>query len=71
MRCGQQSLRARMEHAARMAWDLDRKGCPLPAQDIFIASARLRHEARVLTRDKHFEVLPGLRLARALEDLGR
>ena len=57
------------EHAARLAWDMDRKGCILPAQDILIATACLRHDARLLTRDKHFDALPGLRLACELGDL--
>jgi len=57
------------EHAARMAWDMDRKGWVLPAQDILIASACLRHEARLLTHNKHFDRMPGLLLARELADL--
>lgn len=58
------------ERAAMLAWEMDRKGRILPSQDLLIASACLRHDARLLTRDGHFDVLPGLRLARELGDLG-
>ena len=56
--------------ATMLAWEMDRKGRVLPSQDLLIASACLRHDARLLTRDGHFDVLPGLRLARELDDLG-
>ena len=58
------------ETAALLAWRMDRKGRVLPSQDLLIASVCLHHDARLLTRDGHFENLPGLRLARELEDLG-
>lgn len=58
------------EKASLLAWEMDRKGRILPSQDLLIASACLRHDARLLTRDGHFDVLPGLRLARELDDLG-
>ena len=57
------------ELAARLAWELDRKGRILPAQDILIAAHCLQHEARLLACDKHFAFVPGLRLARTLGDL--
>ena len=58
------------EKAAMLGWEMDRKGRVLPSQDLLIASACLRHDARLLTRDRHFDVLPGLRLAHELHDLG-
>ncbi len=58
------------EKAAMLAWEMDRKGRVLPSQDLLIASVCLRHDARLLTRDGHFGVLSGLRLARELEELG-
>ena len=57
------------DHATRLAWELDRKGCTIPAQDILIASHCLLHDARLLTIDRHFEVIPGLKRAGTLEDL--
>lgn len=55
--------------ATRLAWQLDRKGQNLPAQDIIIAAHCLRHDARLLTCDRHFESVPGLKLAHSLADL--
>jgi predicted nucleic acid-binding protein len=57
------------EHATRLAWELDRKGRTIPAQDILIAAHCLRHGARILTCDGHFENIPGLKRARSLDDL--
>ena len=56
---------------AMLAWEMDRKGRVLPSQDLLIASACLRHDARLLTRDAHFNVIPRLRLARELDELGQ
>ena len=58
------------EKAALLAWEMDRKGRVLPSQDLLLASVCLCHDARLLTRDGHFGVLPGLRVARELEELG-
>jgi len=57
------------EHATRLAWDLDRRGRTIPAQDILIASHCLRHDARLLTCDSHFSLISGLKIAGSLEDL--
>ncbi len=46
----------------RLAWQLDRQGKTLPLQDIVIACCALRAEASVMTRDKHFRSVPGLRV---------
>ncbi len=45
-----------------LAWKLDRQGKILPLPDIVIACCALRAEASVLTRDKHFRSIPGLRV---------
>lgn len=57
-----------MDHRAwreteEMAWQLDRAGKVLPLTDIVIAVCALRAGAEVLTRDRHFEMIPELRLA--------
>jgi len=57
------------EDAARIAWQLDRKGNSIPAQDIIIAAHCLQHDARLLTNDGHFAAVPGLKLAFALDEL--
>lgn len=58
----------RMWHEVeKMAWDLDRKGRMLPLTDIIIACCALRISAVVLTHDKHFYEIPGLRVVEQLE----
>lgn len=57
------------EEATEMAWQLQRKGLAPPAQDILIAASAKRIDAAVLTYDSHFEMIPGLRLYRSLEEL--
>lgn len=57
------------EHTTLLAWELDRKGRTLPAQDVLIAAHCLRHDARLLTCDAHFSSIPGLKLAHSLREL--
>lgn len=47
-----------------LAWRLDRSGRVLPLTDIIIAACAFRADAEVLTRDRHFEMVPELRLAK-------
>ncbi len=49
------------ERATQLAWSLDRQGLTLPAQDLIIAACALHAGALVLTRDAHFQHIPGLR----------
>lgn len=46
-----------------LAWRLDRSGKILPLTDIVIAACAFRADAEVLTRDRHFTMIPNLRLA--------
>jgi predicted nucleic acid-binding protein len=39
---------------------LRRSGRPIPANDAWIASLALQHRLPVLSRDEHFDVVPGL-----------
>jgi len=48
------------EPAAELAWNLDRRGATLPAQDLLIAACALPFGSRVLTDDVHFRHIPGL-----------
>jgi predicted nucleic acid-binding protein len=48
------------EHAARIAWELDRRGTPIPPQDSLIAAHAIQVGASMLTFDKHFSLVPGL-----------
>ena len=58
------------EEATEVAWQLQRKGHQPPAQDILIAASALRIDAAVLTYDRHFDLIPGLRLYHSLDELG-
>lgn len=57
------------EAAAAQAWELDRQGIVLPAQDILIACCARRIDAAVLTWDKHFVRIPNLRVVQSLDAL--
>lgn len=57
------------ERATRLGWAMDRMGHGIPAQDIVIAAACLSQGARLLTHDRHFEGIPGLRVCHSLDDL--
>ena len=51
---------------AELAWRLDRSGVVLPMTDLLIASCALRVEAAVVSTDRHFARVPGLKVLRAL-----
>jgi predicted nucleic acid-binding protein len=57
------------EEATDLAWELDRKGMVLPAQDVVIACCARRIGAAVLTWDAHFGRIPNLRVLRSLEEM--
>jgi predicted nucleic acid-binding protein len=57
------------EEAAAQAWSLDRRGLILPAQDILIAVCAKEIGASVLSDDRHFDLLPGLRVLRPEDTL--
>lgn len=57
------------EEAAAQAWSLDRRGLVLPAQDILIAMCAKEIGAAVLSDDRHFDLLPGLRVLRPEDTL--
>jgi predicted nucleic acid-binding protein len=55
------------ERAAKLAWELDRKGRPMQVTDLVIAVCALEVDAFVLTFDSDFDRVPGLRLLRTLD----
>jgi predicted nucleic acid-binding protein len=57
------------EQATELAWKLGRTGVTLPSGDLIIAACAQRLSAAVLTHDKHFLSIPGIRVFRSLEDL--
>lgn len=50
------------EEAGRIAQDLDSRGMPIPPQDSILAGVALYGDHEILTRDKHFERIPGVRI---------
>jgi predicted nucleic acid-binding protein len=55
------------QRAARLAWELDRRGEVLPLTDLIIGVTALEHQAAVLTFDRHFQKIPGLVVLSDLE----
>jgi predicted nucleic acid-binding protein len=49
------------EEAEHLAWQLDRTGNILPLQDVLIACCAKRVDAVILTFDRHFQSIPGIR----------
>ncbi len=41
--------------------ELKKKGKPIPANDLWIAALCRQHSLPLLSRDLHFDVIPGLR----------
>ena len=61
-------IHVRMDYGAwqeteKLAWRLDRTGRNLPLTDVIIAVCAMRAQAEVLTRDRHFSMVPQLSLA--------
>lgn len=54
--------RAAFHEAGRLGAELARNGIRLGQSDLFIAAIALRHGERLLTRDRAFGRLPGLRV---------
>jgi predicted nucleic acid-binding protein len=48
--------------AGRIEAELIARGEPMSASDLFIAAVSLRHEQRLVTRDRGFARVPGLRV---------
>jgi tRNA(fMet)-specific endonuclease VapC len=49
------------EQYASIRHDLKRRGCPIPANDLWIAALARQHALPLLTRDQHFGFVPGLK----------
>ena len=48
---------------AELRVSLKRSGRPIPANDAWIAALALQHRMPVLSRDEHFDAVPGLQRA--------
>ena len=48
------------EHYAAIRDELKRRGRPIPANDVWIAALARQHALPLLSRDRHFDSVPGL-----------
>ena len=48
------------QHYAAIGLELKKKGTPIPANDLWIAALCRQHELPLLSRDRHFDVVPGI-----------
>ena len=48
-------------HYAEITLELKRKGKPIPTNDIWIAALCRQHSLPLLSRDRHFDLVPGVR----------
>ena len=55
------------EQAEQTLWELDRRGVVVPLTDVVIACCAQRVGAVVLTYDRHFRQIPGVRATDKLE----
>jgi len=49
------------EHYAAVREELKRKARPIPANDLWIAALSRQHRLPILSRDRHFDFVPGLK----------
>jgi predicted nucleic acid-binding protein len=49
------------EHYAEVREELKRKARPIPANDLWIAALARQHRLPILSRDRHFDFVPGLK----------
>jgi len=57
------------DEATELAWQLGRSGITMPSQDILIATCARRIGAAILTFDKHFAMIPTLRVYRSIDEI--
>ena len=46
---------------ATLRGELKKAGTPIPGNDVWIAALARQHDLAVLSRDRHFDLVPGLR----------
>jgi predicted nucleic acid-binding protein len=57
------------EESEELLWNLERQGKRIPLADAIIASCAKQAGATIYTRDGHFDLVPGIRVAHRMEDL--
>lgn len=56
------------EAAEQLLWETDRRGFQIPLTDAVIAVSAIKAGGAVLTKDKHFQVIPGLHVLEHFPD---
>jgi tRNA(fMet)-specific endonuclease VapC len=46
---------------AKLCEQLKRAGTPIPSNDVWIAALAVQHGLPIVTRDQHFDLMPGIR----------
>jgi predicted nucleic acid-binding protein len=54
--------------AWKLGWSLDRRGNVLPFTDLCIAHMAIMHHATLITRDRHFAGIAGLKMMKSLPE---
>jgi tRNA(fMet)-specific endonuclease VapC len=57
------------EHYAAVCSALKKKGSPIPTNDMWIAANAIQHDLTLFSYDRHFRVVPKLRICSSLADL--
>ena len=52
---------ATTHHYAKVRLDPKRIGKPIPTNDVWIAALCRQHELPILSRDRHFDVVPNIK----------
>jgi tRNA(fMet)-specific endonuclease VapC len=48
------------EQYADVRHELKRRGCPIPGNDLWIAALARQYDLPLLSRDRHFDLVPGI-----------
>ncbi len=56
------------EAAEKLLWETDRRGFQIPLTDAVIAVSAMKAGGAVLTKDKHFQAIPGLHVLEHFPD---
>ncbi len=56
------------ETAEELLWQTDRRGFKIPLTDALIAACAIKADGAVLSHDKHFRAIPGLRVFEEFPD---
>jgi predicted nucleic acid-binding protein len=56
------------DHYAALYASLRRAGTPIPSNDMWIAASAIQHDLCLFSYDRHFRLVPGLKVGRSAAD---